>query len=566
MTRLWAIALTLLAGWLWYPALFPAHVEGFSASIESIARHLLGGDLQNFDRAYPFSAEFFMLSRLGMNLAAAGATLLAAGSSALGLRLLMIAGFALLVLSSLALVRHWTRSPATIVVLILLLLPGLGESAFFYNDNVLSAALAAAALALAARRSGFPAIIGAGALFGAAVLTRSDALLMAPALALLLVERHGFSLALFIRLALGLCMAALVETGALLAFGVTPLDVMRTVTGTVDLWHRDLDLPRQLVQLLAFGGLPIGVLAAIGCIIVIRRRNGLRMALLIGVPALFLLVYWGKLWQARQLLLLTPFVACLAVEGLVALRTAIAGLRYQVVLWCGALLAFMVWPSTVWITDGPHSVTGRLWSPLVWSQWQQSVEFDFATLASTVDTAGPGTSIIITDRWDADRYLHLTLQTAGYAMTPDMAPGGCGLAVEPFTRGDRTILHVRLHLPFLAERLAALPALYQRYAAPCIAAVPAAPVRYLTNRLDAAAWLDGGAMPSLAGTPILPWLTAPAAVHLSVIDLDLARQRALQAFYRQIADTETGIAPVDTSSLAELTARMAARSALLKTP
>src|SRR4051794_390108 len=59
------IGLVIIVAWLVYPVLTPAHVEGFSASIESLAIHLATGTLADYDRLHPANLEFFALSRLG---------------------------------------------------------------------------------------------------------------------------------------------------------------------------------------------------------------------------------------------------------------------------------------------------------------------------------------------------------------------------------------------------------------------------------------------------------------------------------------------------------------------
>src|SRR6476659_9669854 len=60
----WA-ALIVIAAWLLHPILTPAHVEGFSASIVSLALHLNDGRLADYDRLHPANLEYFTLSRLG---------------------------------------------------------------------------------------------------------------------------------------------------------------------------------------------------------------------------------------------------------------------------------------------------------------------------------------------------------------------------------------------------------------------------------------------------------------------------------------------------------------------
>ena len=59
------LAVVLSAVILLVPALTPAHVEGFSASIVSLGLHLRDGNISRFDGLYPLNVEFFGLTRLG---------------------------------------------------------------------------------------------------------------------------------------------------------------------------------------------------------------------------------------------------------------------------------------------------------------------------------------------------------------------------------------------------------------------------------------------------------------------------------------------------------------------
>ena len=60
-----ALLATLLTGWLLWPLLTPVHVEGFTASVASLAIHLDRDLITNFDTLQPLSNEYFGLSKLG---------------------------------------------------------------------------------------------------------------------------------------------------------------------------------------------------------------------------------------------------------------------------------------------------------------------------------------------------------------------------------------------------------------------------------------------------------------------------------------------------------------------
>ena len=142
------LGVLLAAAWLLSPIVAPTHVEGFSASIVSLALHLNHGHVTDFDRLNPANLEYFAHSRLGIVLLESILTgpLRTDGDAAL--RLITWSGFVGLVISSFLLVRRWSGAPAIEVVVLLLLIPAVAESAFFYNDTIFAAALGVTALAL----------------------------------------------------------------------------------------------------------------------------------------------------------------------------------------------------------------------------------------------------------------------------------------------------------------------------------------------------------------------------------------------------------------------------------
>jgi hypothetical protein len=76
---------------------------------------------------------------------------------------------------------------------------------------------------------------------------------------------------------------------------------------------------------------------------------------------------------------------------------------------------------------------------------------------------------IITDTWDADRYLHLALQETGYRQLMDgETSAACRKTAETFAKGDRRIMHIRLHQPFLPNWPQLAAARLDAWATPCI--------------------------------------------------------------------------------------------------
>ncbi|HEV2735017.1 MAG TPA: glycosyltransferase family 39 protein, partial [Longimicrobiaceae bacterium] len=195
------VGLAVACAWLLHPALSPAHVEGFSASIVSVGLHVGQGDVSAYDRLHPANLEFFGLSRLGTALSV---TLFAAipgvGGDA-AMRATMWIAFAVLAWASFTLVRRWTGAGGAVAAASLLVVPGVAETAFFFNDNVLSSALAVASLAVVGSSQRLAVTARAGLLFGAAMVARFDAVLLAPAVPLIAFGQHGLGRTFYLRAA-----------------------------------------------------------------------------------------------------------------------------------------------------------------------------------------------------------------------------------------------------------------------------------------------------------------------------------------------------------------------------
>jgi hypothetical protein len=547
--------LAALACWLWWPALFPAHVEGFSASIPSLARHYNDGAVALYDPLFPFNFEFFWLSRLGMNGAVAWLARVPSVSTELSLRLWMWIGFALLVWSSTRLIRLWANVPTGWAFAALLVIPGVSESAFFFNDNVLAAGLSTMALVVVAERGGSLATTFAGVLFGLAVLTRTDVVLVAPLVAVVGAQRHGLRAA-FVRH--GLLFAA----GALLSFclglawvGVSPFELLRVERHAVVLWKRGASVLPHGQSIVVFLGLPGLVLCCYGLLHVVRERNTARRVLLVGVPLLYNVVYLGKLWQSRQLLPLTPVVGALCVLGarhvLGQTRWPLSrfGVGVMMVMCIGVLMPAPA--LAVRDLDGPRSLTGRLWSQFTWRRWQRSISSDLAALEDAVGRFD-GRTVVITNDWNADRYTHLALQSHGLVATamPDSLEA-CSALAESFARNDTSVLHVRLHTPFLwpaaglaTERFATL--------APCMRVFSAEHVAFVGPRgqaaryfADAAGNLDVVSDHPRVGAPVGTSNVLVVTVQLDHLALQRLREGLLRDAerVRQAGVADSGSAP-----------------------
>lgn len=524
------IALIALSLWLVSPIVNPVHVEGFSASIIALGIQLPQHALADFFPSQPFATEYFLLTKLG---AALGVSALHAlgldGADAM--RILMWIGFTLLLVGSALLVRRWAQSSWLVTVAALLLLPGLPESAFFYNDNVIGAGLMTTALLVFRADGAIARLVLTGILIGLASAVRIDLVLISVAVPLMALSAAPLRTAV-IPTAI-VAVTALVTLFAIFAVvGMTPFDALTVGSVAVDLWTRPGSLGLQLTLVAAFCGVAGFILMLFGIGSEWRARRWLSIGLLFGVPLLVNLALAGKIWEIRQFLGLTPFLGALVARGIDRLaadfRTGQRLLPGIVVI--AALITFFAPARLVYLKDGPRELVGRVAGIALWREWQTAVQQDFTTIQTAVSSAGAiGPLVILTDQWDEDRYLHLQLVNSGYAFTADSA--ACAPIGQLATKGVRRVLHLTLQQTFVSYwqeiqadrlRLLALPCLKHE-----------APGRVLLlARQDRAAVLFGAA--AIKAAPPSQ-LSAIGYQPIIAVELDPARLAQLETTYRSNA-------------------------------
>lgn len=494
-SRVAALAAVCLTAWLLLPVLTPAHLEGFTAALAALAIHATNGTLPAFDSLQPLNAEYFGLTKLGAVLTLAIPTGLGIGSD-LALRLMMWFGLALLLAGSAFLARRWSGARWWFVLLPLVLLPGILESAYIYNDNMLAAGLATVGLCFLYARHGF-GLVAAGLLLGFAVLTRTDTVLIGVCVPLILVERFGAG----IKSAKALCVVGVCAAVALMAplafVNSTIFDVLAVGSAAVEIWDRPTSGSQALIMVLYFLG-PAGlVLVGIGVASLVRQRDRLAVARLLLAPAVLFAMLYDKLWEIRQLLALTPFLCALAAIGF---RAVFEGGENRIRLWLRPGLAVLVLiglmgpVSGLRRQDGPRVLTGRIWTVPVWRAWQQAPRNDLDTLDRLVRSAAPAKPLLLfADEWTEDRYLHLALLDAGYAPTgPAALAPPCRPIAERFTKGPSTVLLVRLHhsmVPYWREIKEERLTLW---ALPCLRSLPEADALFVGTSAHVHALIPSG--------------------------------------------------------------------------
>lgn len=538
-----AALLAITALWLLSPLFAIQHVEGFSASIDSLALHLAqDGSLRPYDRVFPFNLEFFATSRAGAVAALAGLHAVAPWAADGAFKVLVIGGLGLLAVGSMQLIRVWAGTGWLAAGGALVLMPGVFESSFIYNDNMLSSGLAVTSLALLLSSSKrLSALEGrsllAGTLMGAAIFVRADAILMVPTALFGLWLQHRMRAAFWSRACSFALAAALVVILAPAPLGFSFIDTMTAARRVVGLWQRWPWSRLHAMILILFVGLPVVLLAAVGTVQLLRTRAWARLAFLVFPILLFNWVYYGKVWEARVVLPLTPFVGGLAAVGIDWIaRSAPKGIR-----WGAIALLLALWlvppPAEVVMREGPRVFFGRLWTPLIWGAWQQSVARDFETVRGVAAT--PRDAVIVTAWWNSDRYLHRELQRDGFRLDMSMdKKATCGGTTETFRRRDRVIRHLRLHTPHVYDwRRYMLPTV-ERFEASCGAEVAALPM-FLLGEAETPSLVSPAEVPR---SPFSAQKVAWAWRPLTLTPLDMPAIRAL-ALREQMKDQKAGDTP-----------------------
>ncbi len=450
--RTWRFALwiggILVGLWLVSPAFFAQHVEGYTTNIKAAAVAANRGELMRSDLLYPVVTEFIYFTRAGLVAILRASDGLFGDVGDLDFRLLMIISLGLLLWGSVVVAARAGQVRAWQALVAILLVPGITETAFFLNDNLPSAALAVAAMALAASSDRRLVYVASGCLVGAAVLCRLDAILLAPAVAGQIWMRHARLRPLAIKLLYPLGgFAGILALGAA-ALGATPLDaylISNTFMPPMG------PFTRQIVLLLFFGATG-GLLLAIGLVASVRWSRGRTdryrwLAVFVLVPAVIVAAGLKISGEIRYLYpLLTPFVALHGGRGLVALVEGIKGGKYPGLAMAASaalLLLAVAPPFPVAVRDGPRAVVGRVWMPLLWWRWEHAMAANFRTVDRLVAaTHDAPRTLVVSTHFNDDFFLKQRLLAAGFrAVEPERVLKCSGFSL--YAKGPRLVAQVR---------------------------------------------------------------------------------------------------------------------------
>jgi hypothetical protein len=303
------------------------------------------------------------------------------------------------------------------------------------------------------------------------------------------------------------------------------------------LWARIGSFQRQSQEVLIFLGYPGLLLAIVGLVEMQRRKLFLRIAAFVAPLLAVALLIGSKLWESRQLLTLTPFIATLVAFGLERIARK-ADTNERLLKASVMALVATVWlaPQPATFDEGPRSLFGRLYSPWQWSDWQAHETADVATIDRLIAASPARTLAIVTDDVNTDRYLNQQLAQAGFvAPTPRAPVRDCSEIADIFSREERRIIHIRIHQPFVAESELLEHARFVTLALPCLRAL--AP--------DETVWLEYGSpfhqndpaneADARPPTALLPrfeaFLRGPGRDAIAVTPLDQAGLQQLDAWY-----------------------------------
>lgn len=491
LTRPGRIVSLLIVGvvaiWFALPAFSIAYTEGFQAEIVINAYALRQGNLRLGDTLYPFDGRFFLLTRLGTTLVVLALQSLGNLTGLAALQLIGIGSLAVLVGALLMLLWRVYRVGPALGLLCCILFPPIFEAAYLPNDNMPSAALVCVAVLLFWTNPTILRTIVTGLLLGVAVLLRLDAVLIAPAFAiLLLTEVRGWG-ARAIRAAIAGGIVAAIPIVVYRLCGLSFFDVSAVVDQGVRLWDRPQqalhnDLRTALLSFTALGGFAW----LLGVVSFARLRRWRDLALAVAVPLFYVAAYRSQLVEGRYLLPLSPFILLAMAEGLRSVA-ALPG-HWRTAALAGLAAGFVVWivpppsilPPTLLADDeGPRFVIGRAWNPLPTLWWQDRLRAGQAALAAQIErlaaTPDPARSpvpdrvpsrVIVTGYWTGDRMTTLTLLEQGFILRPDRTTAPCRGIAESFSRNSVNLMQIRTHVPFVWRRSEVLT--WEQVGMPCL--------------------------------------------------------------------------------------------------
>ena len=449
------VLLIVLGIYLSLPVFNSVHLEGFSAQVQSIALAMGSFGIARHDTYQPLLTEFIFLTRQGVSELLLAINKVFGYTSDAGFRGLMIASVITILASGAVFARRWGNVGVRLSLAAMVLAPGIIESSFFFNDNIVSTAFAALAMAIVIPGAGMLRYGVAGLAYCFALLCRLDAVFALPMI-VALAASDSHTLMQFIRRGAAFAAGVLLVGGLMtMLTGATPWDALliaRTFAAATKGFIKGIGFGAVTY----FFGVVMPILLVIGAWPDVRdflRRKRFWYPLAIAIYPVFLIAYAVKNGnEIRYMLpLLAPVVALQGGRGLRWLldnlqagsgRRRTASLAILGLL----LLTFIAPPFIVKVKDGPRELFGRLYSTPFWWTWQGTVHTSMQRLARTqAQLEAARQTLVIANHYNDDFYLRMRLFEAGYRDIPiaSVYPGCGGFSV--YRRGDSEVLHIRLN-------------------------------------------------------------------------------------------------------------------------
>ncbi len=453
------VGFVVFALWMVSPMFTAPYVEAYVARLQSMAMLNQAGKLGLDDQAYPINTELLYVTRVGMVWLLQVAMGVLHSTSLWVLRVITIGSLGLLAGSSVVFARRWTGVPAWAVLACLVVTPGILEPSFFVADNLVAASLTCLALALVTERVGFGRWFAIGAIAACATLVRLDAVLVVPAVvAVLWLATRAWR-----KVGLGVVFALL---GAAAVFAmsqwVTGVSLVQSyevgrffsaVNNNPTIYQTGLRKTEGLIFFGFFGLITLPLLG-IGARLNSKRHRRSWSVVMTLLPVLFYAAVIPHANEIRDFCIMgAPFVVLHGATGVVWLVESAQGRGGVRKLWA---LALFVWfalvllaPPYISMRDGPRALTGRLYTPIFWRQWQGRTLGMIDQIHALVDEVRPGqTMLAISSQFEPERYLHLRLLQEGFKI--DQVPIGNAKcrSIERFQRDGRTVVSVRTENPY----------------------------------------------------------------------------------------------------------------------
>ena len=446
----------LICLYLTWPAFNAVHLEGFTAQTESIALLMSRAPGIEHDPYLPLVSQFIYQTRSAVIDGMALIYELFPNAGDRAFQGVVLASYCLLLAASVLFARRWGGMSPVFPFFALILTQGIAETSFFFNDNIVSAALACAGLALISQKSAKTAWMACGIFMALAILSRLDAVLMVPVVMGIVFYSYKDNYKRFVA-----CSVIVLTTGALLIasaiyHGFSLLDVLfvagKFVNQVID--EPTHDKYRLVWIRILFIGLSSLPLLLIGIWInwqkLKSQHSYIGLVTFIVYPVL-LAIFAPKATEVRYIFpLLSPLIALHVGTGMQWVYQQIhdkySGKKYwyAVAATGFALVVAAMPPALVKMYDGPRGIFGRLWSPVSWAHWQASVHQSSGrskNLVAALDDRR--TNILVSTHYNDEFYMRLRLIEAGFIpqATHHIFQGCDGFSV--LKKGNSTVAHIR---------------------------------------------------------------------------------------------------------------------------